>query len=353
MSSGIGAGVHYPVPLHRQQAYRDLPEVAPARDRARRRPGAVAADVPRADRRADRVRSSTRSDGSRRDDQPRDGRPRLLGPEPGSKPGDPRRRDAAHHVRLASRAAGARSSGNTRASGPRRTSSPCSPTRRSTAVVLATPVDSHYELAKRALDAGKHVLIEKPLARTSAECRDLIERAARGDLTLMVGHVFLFNAAVRRMKEYIDSGELGEVRYVYSQRLNLGQVRTDVNALWNFAPHDLSILMHWLGRRPGAGDRAGLLVRPARDRGRRLHDPRLSRADRRERPHQLARSVQDPADDRGRQREDDRLRRRQHRCPDHDLRQGRHSGRVARTPSRSGATRRSPSSSCCCAPATC
>lgn len=118
------------------------------------------------------------------------------------------------------------------------------------AVVLATPVASHYDLAKRALDAGKHVMIEKPLARTTAECRDLVERAARGNLTLMVGHVFLFNAAVRRMKEYINSGELGDVRYVYSQRLNLGQVRTDVNALWNFAPHDLSILMYWLDAVP-------------------------------------------------------------------------------------------------------
>ena len=118
------------------------------------------------------------------------------------------------------------------------------------AVVLATPVASHYELAMRALAAGKHVLIEKPLAQTSAQCRDLIERAAQGDLRLMVGHVFLYNGAVRRMKEYIDSGELGEVRYIYSQRLNLGQVRTDVNALWNFAPHDLAILMYWLDTVP-------------------------------------------------------------------------------------------------------
>ena len=117
-------------------------------------------------------------------------------------------------------------------------------------VVLATPVATHYDLAKRALSAGKHVLIEKPLAQTSTECRDLVEYAARDRLTLMVGHVFLFNAAVRRMKEYIDSGELGDVRYIYSQRLNLGQVRTDVNALWNFAPHDLSILMYWVDAAP-------------------------------------------------------------------------------------------------------
>jgi predicted dehydrogenase len=118
------------------------------------------------------------------------------------------------------------------------------------AIVLATPVSTHFELASRALQARKHVLVEKPLAQTSDQCRALIDLAAKGNLTLMVGHVFLYNSAVRRMKEYIDSGELGEVRYVYSQRLNLGQVRTDVNALWNFAPHDLSILMYWLGAMP-------------------------------------------------------------------------------------------------------
>ncbi len=118
------------------------------------------------------------------------------------------------------------------------------------AIVLATPVATHYDLARRALTAGKHVLVEKPLAKTTAECRDLVELAAQERRTLMVGHVFLYNAAVRRMKEYIDSGELGDVRYIYSQRLNLGQVRTDVNALWNFAPHDLSILMYWLDAVP-------------------------------------------------------------------------------------------------------
>ena len=158
------------------------------------------------------------------------------------------------------------------------------------AVVLATPVASHFELAKRAMDAGKHVMVEKPLARTSAECAELVELADRAGLTLMVGHVFLYNAAVRRMKDYIDSGELGDVQYIYSQRLNLGQVRHDVNALWNFAPHDLSILMYWLGQRARAGDRARLCLRPARDRGRRVHDPRLPGRRRRERPHQLARS---------------------------------------------------------------
>jgi predicted dehydrogenase len=118
------------------------------------------------------------------------------------------------------------------------------------AIVLATPVDTHFPLAKAALDAGKHVLVEKPLATSSDECEILIRLADERGLTLMVGHVFLFNAAVEKVKEYIDGGELGDVYYVYSQRLNLGQVRQDVNAMWNFAPHDLSILCHWLGSEP-------------------------------------------------------------------------------------------------------
>jgi len=118
------------------------------------------------------------------------------------------------------------------------------------AVVLATPVETHYPLARQTLEAGKHVLIEKPLARTSAECEDLIRLADARDLRLMVGHVFIYNAAVQRVKEYIDSGELGEIYYAYSQRLNLGQLRSDVNAMWNFAPHDLSILCHWLNAEP-------------------------------------------------------------------------------------------------------
>ena len=118
------------------------------------------------------------------------------------------------------------------------------------AVVLATPVDTHFPLVKSALQAGKHVLVGKPLATSTDECEVLIGLAEERGLTLMVGHVFLFNAAVEKVKEYIDSGELGEVYYVYSQRLNLGQVRHDVNAMWNFAPHDLSILCHWLDSEP-------------------------------------------------------------------------------------------------------
>jgi predicted dehydrogenase len=118
------------------------------------------------------------------------------------------------------------------------------------AVIVATPVCTHFELASAALRAGKHVLVEKPLARTSAQCEELIALSEQNGLTLMVGHVFLYNAAVRWVKEYVDSGELGRVYYIHSQRLNLGIVRQDVNALWNFAPHDLSILHYWLDAEP-------------------------------------------------------------------------------------------------------
>lgn len=118
------------------------------------------------------------------------------------------------------------------------------------AIVLSTPVGTHFRLAERILASGRHVLVEKPLARSSAECESLIQSAETHGVVLMVGHVFLYNSAVRRVREYIESGDLGDVLYVYSQRLNLGRVRQDVNALWNFAPHDISILTYWLGAGP-------------------------------------------------------------------------------------------------------
>ena len=118
------------------------------------------------------------------------------------------------------------------------------------AVVIATPVNMHFEMAAAALRAGKHVLVEKPLAETSIQCQELITIAETKRLILMVGHVFLYNAAVQKVKSYIQSGELGEIYYVYAQRLNLGIVRKDVNALWNFGPHDISIICHWLEMTP-------------------------------------------------------------------------------------------------------
>jgi len=115
------------------------------------------------------------------------------------------------------------------------------------AVVIATPVATHFELAMTALDSGKHILVEKPLARSVSEIDTIGNLAKKKNLVVMAGHTFLFNAAVRYVKKLIDAGELGKIRYIYSQRLNLGRIRSDVDALWNFAPHDVSIIQYWLG----------------------------------------------------------------------------------------------------------
>ncbi len=115
------------------------------------------------------------------------------------------------------------------------------------AVIIATPAGTHFTLAKQALEAGKHVFVEKPLATSAAEVDELARCAEARKLVVMVGHTFIYNAAVRYVKKLIDGGELGEVRYIYSQRLNLGRIRSDVDALWNFAPHDISIIQYWLG----------------------------------------------------------------------------------------------------------
>jgi len=114
-------------------------------------------------------------------------------------------------------------------------------------VIIATPAASHFSLAKQVLDAGKHVFVEKPLATKVAEVDELSRRAARRNLVVMTGHTFVYNSAVRYVKKLIDSGELGDLRYIYSQRLNLGRIRSDIDALWNFAPHDISIIQYWLG----------------------------------------------------------------------------------------------------------
>jgi predicted dehydrogenase len=113
--------------------------------------------------------------------------------------------------------------------------------------VIATPAASHFSLAREALDAGKHVFVEKPLATKVAEVDELSRRAAERNLVVMTGHTFVYNSAVRHVKRLIDAGELGDLRYIYSQRLNLGRIRSDIDALWNFAPHDISIIQYWLG----------------------------------------------------------------------------------------------------------
>lgn len=111
-------------------------------------------------------------------------------------------------------------------------------------VIIATPAASHATLVESFLKAGKHVFVEKPLATTTAEADRLVALAAALGKTLMVGHTFLYNASVRYMKSVIDSGDIGDIYYCYSQRLNLGQLRQDVNAWWNLAPHDVSIMLY-------------------------------------------------------------------------------------------------------------
>lgn len=114
------------------------------------------------------------------------------------------------------------------------------------AVVIATPAETHARLARIALQLGKHVLVEKPLAMAAAEAEELARMATSAGRTLMVGHTFLYNPAVRYVKRMMDEGEIGALFYLYSSRLNLGKVRSDVNAWWNLAPHDVSILLYLL-----------------------------------------------------------------------------------------------------------
>jgi predicted dehydrogenase len=118
------------------------------------------------------------------------------------------------------------------------------------AVVVATPVPTHYELAKRVLEAGKHVLVEKPPAMRAAEMDELVSLAAAGDLVLMPGHLLLYHPGVQKLKELIDSGQLGEVLCIYGNRQNLGIVRTNENALWSLGVHDLSVILHLLDEEP-------------------------------------------------------------------------------------------------------
>ncbi|MDT4911873.1 MAG: hypothetical protein QOC66_1001 [Pseudonocardiales bacterium] len=118
------------------------------------------------------------------------------------------------------------------------------------AVVIATPAVRHAELALAALHSHRHVFVEKPLATTLEDCELLVKLADLHRLTLMVGHTFLYSAPLRRLHRYITEGALGEVQYLYSQRLSLGRIRRDCNALWNFGPHDISIMLYLLDDRP-------------------------------------------------------------------------------------------------------
>jgi predicted dehydrogenase len=118
------------------------------------------------------------------------------------------------------------------------------------AVVIATSARLHYSMALQCLNAGKHVLIEKPMATSVAECEELNSVAQAKGLTLMVGHTFLYSAAVRKIKEIIDNRDIGDLRYIAARRLNLGLFQKDINVAWDLAPHDLSIILHIMQELP-------------------------------------------------------------------------------------------------------
>lgn len=118
------------------------------------------------------------------------------------------------------------------------------------AVIVATSVRHHYSMAKASLLAGKHTFIEKPMASSVQECEELIEIAERNGLVLMIGHTFLYSPAVRKIKEIVEWGDLGEIRYICARRLNLGLFQKDINVAWDLAPHDLSIILHIMEESP-------------------------------------------------------------------------------------------------------
>lgn len=118
------------------------------------------------------------------------------------------------------------------------------------AVIIATPTKTHYEFARAALEAGKHVLVEKPLAATVEQAEGLCELAQDVAQILMVGHIFVYNPAARRAKQYVADGELGRIYYISMERTNLGPIRVDVNAAWDLAAHDISLASYWLNADP-------------------------------------------------------------------------------------------------------
>jgi len=113
------------------------------------------------------------------------------------------------------------------------------------AVVIATAARFHYPMARASLLAGKHTFIEKPMASSSAQCEELIDIARKNGLVLMVGHTFLYSPVVRRIKEIIDAGDIGDIRYICARRLNLGLYQKDLNVAWDLAPHDIHHSLHF------------------------------------------------------------------------------------------------------------
>ena len=117
-------------------------------------------------------------------------------------------------------------------------------------VIVATPAETHYAIARRLLEAGKNVLVEKPITLELDEAAELVRLSSEKRLKLMVGHVLMYHPAVLKLKELVDAGKIGRLQYIYSNRLNFGTVRTEENILWSFAPHDISIIQFLTGSKP-------------------------------------------------------------------------------------------------------
>ena len=131
------------------------------------------------------------------------------------------------------------------------------------AIVVATPIRTHYKLARAALERGKHVFVEKPLTANSAQAQELVELAERLGRVLMVGHTFMYNPAVEKLRSLVQDGDLGQVFYIDAMRVNLGLFQPDINVMWDLAPHDLSILNYVLGMHPvSVSAHGGSYVRP-------------------------------------------------------------------------------------------
>jgi len=126
------------------------------------------------------------------------------------------------------------------------------------AIVIATPVSTHFPLGMEALEHGKHLLMEKPMTATTEQAEVLIETAEKKNLVLMVDHTFIYTGAIRKIKEIVDSGELGEIYYFDSVRINLGLFQHDVNVIWDLAPHDVAIMDYLLGKKPEAISATGV-----------------------------------------------------------------------------------------------
>ena len=126
------------------------------------------------------------------------------------------------------------------------------------AVVIATPVHSHHRLAMKVLEAGKHILVEKPVTSNADQARELVDLAEKKALTLMVGHTFVYNPAVQAVREIVQSGQLGDIYYLNATRASLGLLQPDINVMWDLAPHDISLLRYILGREPESVNARGM-----------------------------------------------------------------------------------------------